>query len=138
MSLINFFFLMTYQKLHTINCSRKIVFWGLVSLGGTGRDDISMQFASRDFRPCVGFIHGWLSSCLWRALEFCPPPTSRKNPVSAPEWTNPNSLKMIKNHVLQKQDLAIWPHLYFFQLLCSEMIEFLLYFLPNWSREPEV
>ena len=24
---------------------------GLVSLGGTGRDDISMQFASRDFRP---------------------------------------------------------------------------------------
>ena len=26
-------------------------FTGLVSLGGTGRDDISMQFASRDFRP---------------------------------------------------------------------------------------
>ena len=24
---------------------------GLVSFGGTGRDDISMQFASRDFRP---------------------------------------------------------------------------------------
>ena len=24
---------------------------GLVSLGGTGRDDISMQFASRDFWP---------------------------------------------------------------------------------------
>ena len=24
---------------------------GLVSLGGTGRDDISMQFAYRDFRP---------------------------------------------------------------------------------------
>ena len=25
---------------------------GLVSLGGTGRDDISMQLASPDFRPC--------------------------------------------------------------------------------------
>ena len=25
---------------------------GLVSLRGTGRDEISMQFDSRDFRPC--------------------------------------------------------------------------------------
>ena len=32
------------------------------SVGGTGRDDISMQFDSRDFGH-VGFIHGWLSSC---------------------------------------------------------------------------
>ena len=32
---------------------------GLVSLGGTGRDDISMQFASRDFRPC--WIYTWVS-----------------------------------------------------------------------------
>ena len=39
---------------------------GLVALGGTGRDDISMHFASRNFRPCW-IIHGWLSSCPWRA-----------------------------------------------------------------------
>ena len=32
---------------------------GLVSLGGTGRDDISMQFASRDFRPC--WIYTWVA-----------------------------------------------------------------------------
>ena len=35
------------------------IFWGLVSLGGTGRDDISMQFASRDFRPC--WIYTWVA-----------------------------------------------------------------------------
>ena len=32
---------------------------GLVSLGVTGRDDISMQFASRDFRPC--WIYTWVA-----------------------------------------------------------------------------
>ena len=31
----------------------------LVSLGGTGRDDISMQLASRDFRPC--WIYAWVA-----------------------------------------------------------------------------
>ena len=66
-------------------------FWGLVSLGGTGRDDISMQFASRDFRPCVVFIHGWLSSCLWRALEFCPPPHLSEKSCTRP-WVNRSQL----------------------------------------------
>ena len=32
---------------------------GLVSLRGTGRDDISMQFVSRDFRPC--WIYLWVA-----------------------------------------------------------------------------
>ena len=32
---------------------------GLVSLGGTGRDDISIRFASRDFRPC--WIYTWMA-----------------------------------------------------------------------------
>ena len=36
-----------------------IKYSGLVSLGGTGRDDISMQFASRDFRPC--WIYTWVA-----------------------------------------------------------------------------
>jgi len=40
-------------------CVRLIVQTGLVSLGGTGRDDISMQFASRDFRPC--WIYTWVA-----------------------------------------------------------------------------
>ena len=33
---------------------------GLVSLGVTGRDDISMQFAFRDFRPC--WIYAWVAA----------------------------------------------------------------------------
>ena len=33
---------------------------GLVSLGGTRRDDISMQFTSRDIRPC--WIYTWVAS----------------------------------------------------------------------------
>ena len=28
-------------------------------MGGTGRDDISMQFAFRDFRPC--WIYTWVA-----------------------------------------------------------------------------
>ena len=34
-------------------------FRGLVSLRGTDRDDISTQFASRDFRPC--WIYTWVA-----------------------------------------------------------------------------
>ena len=32
-----------------------IMNWGLVTLGGTDRDDISVQFASRNFRPCRNY-----------------------------------------------------------------------------------
>ena len=37
---------------------------GLVSLGGTGWDDISMQFASRDFRPCWHLYMGVCQNAL--------------------------------------------------------------------------
>ena len=39
---------------------------GLISLGGTGRDDISMQFASWDFRSC--WIYTWVAVKLLPAI----------------------------------------------------------------------
>ena len=40
----------------------------LVSLRGTGRDDISMQLASQDFRPC--WIYPWVAVKLIPLYQF--------------------------------------------------------------------
>ena len=36
-----------------------LLLFGFRSLGGTGRDDISMQFAFRDFQPC--WMYTWVA-----------------------------------------------------------------------------
>ena len=41
------------------NCQTLISALGFSIIGGTGRDDISMQLASRDFRPC--WIYTWVA-----------------------------------------------------------------------------
>ena len=46
------------QYKNTQSLKPDIEYWGLVSLGGTGRDDISMQFAPRDFR--LLWIYTWV------------------------------------------------------------------------------
>ena len=55
----NFFFWKLRNLLYPQLPWKVAVNRGLVPFGGTGRDDISMQFASQDFQPCR--IYTWVA-----------------------------------------------------------------------------